>query len=92
MSRHQVLVPLVTPLDAHANVCRQSVKQLVRACAPVVALEGQRLLKAMDNDKQLNHAHAWQGICMGRLITNHAFDQAVYKAQSIKIGEGVAHA
>jgi hypothetical protein len=56
------------------------------------ALEGQRLLKAMDNDKQLNHANAWQGICMGRLITNHAFDQAVYKAQSIKIGEGVAHA
>jgi 4-hydroxy-tetrahydrodipicolinate synthase len=36
MSRHQVLVPLVTPLDAHANVCRQSVKQLIRACGPLV--------------------------------------------------------
>lgn len=36
MSRHQVLVPLVTPLDAYANVCRQSVKQLVRACGPLV--------------------------------------------------------
>ena len=35
MSRHQVLVPLVTPLDAHANVCRQGVKQLVRACGPL---------------------------------------------------------
>lgn len=36
MSRHQVLVPLVTPLDADANVCRQSVKQLVRACGSLV--------------------------------------------------------
>ena len=36
MSRHQVLVPLVTPLDAEAKVCRHSVKQLVRACGPLV--------------------------------------------------------
>lgn len=36
MSRHQVLVPLVTPLNADAKVCRQSVKQLVRACGPLV--------------------------------------------------------
>jgi 4-hydroxy-tetrahydrodipicolinate synthase len=36
MSRHQVLVPLVTPLDMHARVCRQSVQQLVRACGPLV--------------------------------------------------------
>ncbi len=35
MSRHQVLVPLVTPLDADAKVCRQSVKQLIRACGPL---------------------------------------------------------
>lgn len=36
MSRHQVLVPLVTPLDVDAKVCRQSVKQLIRACGPLV--------------------------------------------------------
>lgn len=36
MPKHQVLVPLVTPLDAHANVCRHSVQQLVRACGPLV--------------------------------------------------------
>ncbi|MFK3942946.1 iron-containing redox enzyme family protein [Pseudomonas monteilii] len=46
------------------------------------ALEGQRLLKAMDNDGQLDPVKAWQGICMGRAITNHAFDEAVYKAQA----------
>lgn len=36
MPKHQVLVPLVTPLDANANVCRQSVKQLIQACKPSV--------------------------------------------------------
>ncbi|WP_248750494.1 iron-containing redox enzyme family protein [Pseudomonas sp. MWU15-20650] len=56
------------------------------------ALEGQRLLKAMDNDRKLDYRKAWQGICMGRLITNNAFDQAVYKAQASKVAEGAAHA
>ncbi|SDT34434.1 Iron-containing redox enzyme [Pseudomonas asplenii] len=56
------------------------------------ALEGQRLLKAMDNDRKLDYKKAWQGICMGRLITNNAFDQAVYKAQASKVTEGAAHA
>ncbi len=56
------------------------------------ALEGQRLLKAMDNDRKLDYGKAWQGICMGRLITNNAFDQAVYKAQASKVAEGAAHA
>lgn len=56
------------------------------------ALEGQRLLKAMDNDRALDYVKAWQGICMGRLITNTAFDEAVYKAQASKAGKEVAHA
>lgn len=37
MSKHQVLVPLVTPLDAQGAVCRQSVQQLVYSCAGVVS-------------------------------------------------------
>jgi len=36
MSKHQVLVPIVTPLDSCGNVCRQSVKQLMQACKPLV--------------------------------------------------------
>lgn len=56
------------------------------------ALEGQRLLKAMDSDHKLDYTKAWQGICMGRLITNNAFDQAVYKAQANTVAGEVAHA
>lgn len=56
------------------------------------ALEGQRLLKAMDSDHKLDYTKAWQGICMGRLITNNAFDQAVYKAQASTVAGEAAHA
>ncbi|WP_248750493.1 dihydrodipicolinate synthase family protein [Pseudomonas sp. MWU15-20650] len=36
MSKHHVLVPIVTPLDSNGNVCRQSVKRLMHACKPLV--------------------------------------------------------
>ena len=48
------------------------------------ALEGQRLLKAMDAAGELNPVKAWEGICMGREITNTAFDAAVEKARREK--------
>ncbi|AZC20513.1 MULTISPECIES: iron-containing redox enzyme family protein [Pseudomonas] len=48
------------------------------------AIEGQRLLKAMDVAGDLDPVKAWQGICMGRDITNAAFDAAVEKAQRLK--------
>ncbi|CAN1598403.1 iron-containing redox enzyme family protein [Pseudomonas sp. B21-028] len=45
------------------------------------AIEGQRLLKAMDVAGDLDPVKAWEGICMGRDITNAAFDGAVDKAR-----------
>lgn len=45
------------------------------------AIEGQRLLKAMDATGDLDPVKAWEGICMGREITNAAFDAAVDKAR-----------
>lgn len=36
MSRPKVLVPLVTPLDTHGNVCERSVQRLIHACGPLV--------------------------------------------------------
>jgi hypothetical protein len=48
------------------------------------AIEGQRLLKAMDAAGDLNPVKAWEGICMGREITNAAFDAAVEKARRQK--------
>lgn len=48
------------------------------------AIEGQRLLKAMDATGDLDTAKAWRGICMGRDITNAAFDAAVDKARRLK--------
>lgn len=48
------------------------------------AIEGQRLLKAMDVTGDLDPVKAWNGICMGRDITNAAFDAAVAKAQHQK--------
>ncbi|WAH55551.1 iron-containing redox enzyme family protein [Pseudomonas silvicola] len=47
------------------------------------ALEGQRLLKAMDSGGHLDVGKAWRGICMGREIINAAFDAAVLKAQEM---------
>ncbi|MCF4997212.1 iron-containing redox enzyme family protein [Pseudomonas syringae] len=47
------------------------------------AIEGQRLLKAMDATGDLDTAKAWRGICMGREITNAAFDGAVDKARRL---------
>ncbi|ARD13260.1 MULTISPECIES: iron-containing redox enzyme family protein [Pseudomonas] len=48
------------------------------------AIEGQRLLKAMDVSGDLDPVKAWRGICMGREITNLAFDLAVEKARRVK--------
>ncbi|EKG30998.1 hypothetical protein ALP32_00674 [Pseudomonas avellanae] len=48
------------------------------------AIEGQRLLKAMDVSGDLDPVKAWRGICMGREITNSAFDMAVDKARRLK--------
>ncbi|MBV4553777.1 iron-containing redox enzyme family protein [Pseudomonas sp. SWRI102] len=48
------------------------------------AIEGQRLLKAMEAAGDLNPTKAWEGICMGREITNVAFDAAVDKARHQK--------
>ncbi len=45
------------------------------------AIEGQRLLKAMDATGDLDPVKAWHGICMGRGIINAAFDAAVDKAR-----------
>jgi len=48
------------------------------------AIEGQRLLKAMDVTGDLDPVKAWRGICMGRQITSTAFDDAVAKARRVK--------
>jgi hypothetical protein len=45
------------------------------------AIEGHRLLRAMDQTGQLDCAKAWQGVCFGRDITNRAFESAVSKAR-----------
>ncbi|AWV01384.1 iron-containing redox enzyme family protein [Burkholderia sp. JP2-270] len=45
------------------------------------AIEGHRLLRAMDKTGQLDCAKAWQGVCFGREITNRAFESAVNKAR-----------
>ena len=49
-----------------------------------LAIEGQRLLKAMDLAGDLDPVKAWRGICLSREITNTAFDMAVEKAQQLK--------
>ncbi|PVZ19780.1 MULTISPECIES: dihydrodipicolinate synthase family protein [unclassified Pseudomonas] len=36
MSKPNILVPLVTPLDAHGEVCERSVQRLIHACGPLV--------------------------------------------------------
>ncbi|WP_257442905.1 iron-containing redox enzyme family protein [Burkholderia glumae] len=45
------------------------------------AIEGHRLLRAMDKAGQLDCAKAWQGVCFGREITTQAFEAAVSKAR-----------
>nr|WP_019366149.1 iron-containing redox enzyme family protein [Pseudomonas luteola] len=48
------------------------------------AIEGQRLLKAMSDSGELDASKAWQGVCLGREITNGAFEAAVDKARRLK--------
>lgn len=45
------------------------------------AIEGHRVLKAMDQDGSLDPAKAWQGVCLGRHLTMQAFDSAVEKSR-----------
>lgn len=45
------------------------------------AIEGHRLLRAMDKTGELDCAKAWQGVCFGREITTQAFESAVSKAR-----------
>lgn len=47
------------------------------------AIEGHRVLKAMDNDGSLDPSKAWQGVCLGRHLTITAFDAAVEKSRQI---------
>ncbi|UFH51138.1 iron-containing redox enzyme family protein [Pseudomonas sp. KNUC1026] len=56
------------------------------------ALEGQRLLKAMDNSGALDCRKAWQGVCLGRAVIDEAFEQAVQDARAGSPGQEVAHA
>jgi len=44
------------------------------------AIEGQRILKAMNKDGSLDPLKAWQGALFGRSMTLNAFDSAVEKA------------
>jgi hypothetical protein len=48
---------------------------------PFHAMEGQRLLKAMDATGALDVTKAWQGAQLASLITNKAFEDAVAKAR-----------
>lgn len=48
------------------------------------ALEGKRLLQAMDREQCLDLDKAWSGVRFSQHITQEAFDQAVTKARSQK--------
>lgn len=56
------------------------------------ALEGQRLLKAMDNDGGLDCSKAWQGACLGRAVIDEAFEQGVRDARAGSARLEVVHA
>ncbi|NPU91635.1 MAG: iron-containing redox enzyme family protein [Gammaproteobacteria bacterium] len=45
------------------------------------ALEGRRLLAAMNRERALDPCKAWQGVCLASTITTQAFADAVHKAR-----------
>ncbi|HVK98491.1 MAG TPA: iron-containing redox enzyme family protein [Dongiaceae bacterium] len=47
------------------------------------ALEGRRLLTAMQREQALDARKAWQGVCLASAITGHAFTAAVAKARHL---------
>lgn len=51
------------------------------------ALEGQRLLRAMDNTASLDPSKAWRGAQLASSVTGRAFDAAVAKARTTRSAE-----